>query len=377
MLRFESAGTLLLSALALSCSSGSGDTSGTFYCSFRIAGDSQCSGYSNLTADDQTAEQAACADEMGTVVPTCPTGYVGCCATTTAGYDLKQCYYAGSASTLEATCSGVWTGGSTMDAGTDGPVSTKDAETDSRDTNPNSDASAAIKILSLSSTASRLTSSPSASGATSANIIAIVTDTSGLDNIAGGQLMGEGGVTYAAFGASSEKGTYTATIDWTGVNQESALSFAPPGGSRTFTAKFFDNAGSTATASISIDFFCNPTSTTGACEGTCTDFTANESCGGCTSACGAGEQCVDQSCQMVGFADCMTPSATTATCASVCASAGQSCTANCSDDGMTGLAGIYGTAESAECEDALSPITSCSEAIAELGAVQFACCCTQ
>jgi hypothetical protein len=401
MARVRPACELLVSALVLACSSGSGGSSGTLYCSVEIAGAAQCSGYSNLTPDEQTAEQAACADEQGAVVGVCPDGYVGCCATSTAGYDLKQCYYAGTAATLEAACSGVWTGttsdagttdagsdahasgidahASTIDSSTDGHASATDSSTDAPPTKPDGDASAAIAIVSLSSTATQLTSPASAtpSDATSANIIAIVTDTSGLDAIAGGQLMGAGGLTYAAFGAASEKGTYTATIDWTTVNQTSALSFAPPGDSRVFTAKFFDNAGNTTTANISIELFCNPTATTGACDGTCTDFTSNESCGGCTTTCDAGAECINQACQAVALADCSTPSGGAETCASVCASSGKSCTASCTDNGMTGLAGIYGMAVSADCADALSPISSCTDDIAQFGTVQFACCCIQ
>jgi hypothetical protein len=55
-----------------------------------------------------------CASKGGTVVGSCPSGYVGCCTTPTAGYDETECYYLGEASSLDPICTGdggTWTPG--------------------------------------------------------------------------------------------------------------------------------------------------------------------------------------------------------------------------------------------------------------------------
>lgn len=57
-----------------------------------------------------------------------------------------------------------------------------------------------------------------------------MTDTKGLDTIAGGQLKDPDGHTYGAFGAGSTKGTYTVTVDWTSVNSTFPIDFGGTGG---------------------------------------------------------------------------------------------------------------------------------------------------
>jgi hypothetical protein len=337
-------GATLLGLVILSvasCSSSSGGSSGTLYCSLSVAGTTQCYGYSNLTPTEQSGEQTACTNMNGVVASACPGGYIGCCSTETAGYAVNECFYAGSASELQSQCAGTWTGsrGSSSDAGGYDGSETSASESG---TSPNG----VLAIVSLTSTATQITSPASAgpSDPTSAMLVAIVTDTSGLDAIAGGQLLDSTGATYAAFGAGANKGTYTATVDWSAATQAAPLNFSPPGMTRTLTAKFFDNGGNVATASLQLGFFCNPTSTAGACDGVCTDFTASASCGGCTTTCDPTQACVEEVCQEASLTACQKHNGAT-TCDQVCSAMGQTCAVACPPPdiglGSAAVAGVY------------------------------------
>jgi len=102
--------------------------------------------------------------------------------------------------------------------------------------------------------------------------IAIVTARGGIDTIAGGQLLDDQGKTYAAFGTGAQKGTYTASVDWSQINRVSPITFRAPGAGRTFSAKFFDNDGREATAPLHVSFFCGSDTHSdawNACRGTC------------------------------------------------------------------------------------------------------------
>jgi hypothetical protein len=112
----------LLSAAACS-SSHSSSSADALYCSLQISGIEQCYGYAELAPAQKTAEMAACKAESGKIVDSCPSGYVGCCTTTAAGYTLNAYYYIGTASELRSTCSGTWTGpsGGNPDAGSGNP----------------------------------------------------------------------------------------------------------------------------------------------------------------------------------------------------------------------------------------------------------------
>jgi hypothetical protein len=103
-----------LGPAAEGCSSSKGSgaaaaASTSLYCSVTVAGVQECFGYSNLTAQEQSAERSACTGEGGTIVPVCPVGNFGCCSTTTAGLDVSECYYAGTAAQAQAACTGTWT----------------------------------------------------------------------------------------------------------------------------------------------------------------------------------------------------------------------------------------------------------------------------
>ena len=166
--------------------------------------------------------------------------------------------------------------------------------------------------------------------------IAIVTDTAGLDAIAGGQLMDESGATFAAFGAGANKGTYSATLDWVAMNTIHAAEFGLEGGTRTFVAKFFDNHKNEATAQVEIKLACRSAKTKGllgACGGACIDVSRDaNNCGTCGNACA---DCVNSTCVPPTFtpdpvspqfvqSNCLSPTglAVGTTCANLCLARG-------------------------------------------------------
>jgi hypothetical protein len=105
------------------------------YCHATIGPETLCYGYSNLDAAQKTAVSEACTSSLqGTISSSCPSGQVGCCTTTAAGYDVSECYYAGTAATYQTACAaqaGKWVGPSGSrggsDAGPGGPGQGPDA----------------------------------------------------------------------------------------------------------------------------------------------------------------------------------------------------------------------------------------------------------
>ncbi|HUJ59951.1 MAG TPA: hypothetical protein VLX92_15710 [Kofleriaceae bacterium] len=235
--------------------------------------------------------------------------------------------------------------------------------------------------MSLTSTAAKITSAASAgpSDPTSADLVAIVTDSAGLDTIAGGTLTDASHATYGAFGAGAQKGTYTATVDWATATQAVPLDFGAGGTTRSLTATFFDNDGNMATASIDLGFFCNPTATSGACGGVCTDFTASASCGGCGNACGEHAACLDEACQPAQLTACEKHDGST-TCSDICGELGQSCAVACTIT-VPGLqpyigAGLYDEIDTTcDFQSGLSYGLNTCDATFEASAGSVECCC--
>jgi hypothetical protein len=102
----------------LSACHSSGGSAGTppgIYCQAKLAQETVCYGYSNLDAAQKEAVSTACTGSLnGTVSGSCPSGQMGCCTTSTAGYDVSECYYVGSASAYESACTaqnGKWSPG--------------------------------------------------------------------------------------------------------------------------------------------------------------------------------------------------------------------------------------------------------------------------
>ena len=206
------------------------------------------------------------------------------------------------------------------DAGSSGPAS---------GSSPNG----ALTIVSLTATVKSITSPASATAAggaaaSSTTLVAIITDSSGLDSIAGGQVIDETGATYAPFGAGANKGTYSASVTWDLANQANPLNFKAGGLKHTLSAKFFDNAGNVATAPLELSFYCSPTVSAGACDGTCADFLVDDkNCGACGVACRADQRCNrGLGCAVTDFSVCTTG---VTSCGAYCASVGQTCATNC------------------------------------------------
>jgi hypothetical protein len=118
----------LLSAVALSTLPGCHSSSGAatppgIYCRATIANETVCYGYSNLNAAEKTAVSDACTSSLrGTIGSSCPGGEMGCCTTSTAGFQTTECYYVGTASAYKSACqeqSGKWSDGSSGVGGGD------------------------------------------------------------------------------------------------------------------------------------------------------------------------------------------------------------------------------------------------------------------
>jgi hypothetical protein len=195
-----------------------------------------------------------------------------------------------------------------------------------------------LNIVSLTSTVAQITSAASiatgknGSAASSTTLVAIITDSSGLNTIAGGQVLDANGATYAAFGAGADKGTYSADVSWDAITQAAPINFGEGGSKITLTAKFFDNAGNTATSTVDLSLYCSPQASGGACDGTCFDFGSDSSnCGKCGNACGTDLACIGGSCKPPQLSTC--ESLTTATsCTQVCAALGVQCLATCGSE---------------------------------------------
>lgn len=188
-----------------------------------------------------------------------------------------------------------------------------------------------LKIISLTSTVPTMTGGAALpTESASVTFVAIVTDTLGLDAIAGGQLMDEDGHTYAPFGAGANKGTFAASLSYTEMNKIAPADFLAPNTPRKFVARFFDNAGNIANAGFPIALVCRHPNRglVGACEGQCVDrLNDGDRCGACAP-CGPTQVCDQGVCRAIArIADrteCFVPFnvASTAKCAAVCNYAG-------------------------------------------------------
>jgi hypothetical protein len=109
---------LAVATLAIGCASAAAKApaDGSVYCTIPQPGNTGfCQAATNLGAKQVTNQTSLCTSMQGTVVPACPDGAVGCCATTSGSVDFDQCFYGISAATGEKTCTtmmGVWTLGS-------------------------------------------------------------------------------------------------------------------------------------------------------------------------------------------------------------------------------------------------------------------------
>ena len=150
----------------------------------------------------------------------------------------------------------------------------------------------------------------------------VVTDPDGIADVIGGSLVDPGtGSAYGAFSTASTEGSYEISLGWFSINTVAAIDFSTST-TRSFRARFFDQAGHVSEQTVSIALSCggppscggdcgsgrcgdgNCTSNqgfadqngNGLCGNTCSDLTTSSSCGSCgntcTGACGnfGGEQ---------------------------------------------------------------------------------------
>lgn len=173
------------------------------------------------------------------------------------------------------------------------------------DGGPASSGDGPLRIVSLTSTAATIAGGDTkGTDATTVTFVAIVTDVDGLDAIAGGQLLDDAGHTFGAFGAGTNKSTFSASLDWKALGTAGALTFAAPGAKRAISAKFFDNAGRTAVATVDLGILCRSKysidgSPVAACAGECVDTRADAAhCGddACGAPCPSDQACVAGKC---------------------------------------------------------------------------------
>jgi hypothetical protein len=204
-----------------------------------------------------------------------------------------------------------------------------------------------LAIASLTPTSQTMTGGrPTATETDTITFIAIVTDTNGLDDIAGGELSDDSGATYAAFSAGTNKSTYTAALSWKAMTSIHAADFGNAGGKRTFVAKFFDNKGNKVMAQVSIDLACrfDVGLLEASCGGACTNVDIDpHNCGSCGNELGLSPHGHQYSCvhgmrgTTVDGGTCTTGSdgqlPCADDCASTCAQVIVYATGNCSDPG--------------------------------------------
>lgn len=182
-------------------------------------------------------------------------------------------------------------------------VDPPDGSSGSTDSSSGQSPNGALKILSAAATLKTLTLNPLATESITTEVSAIVTNTQGLESIAGGRIQDELGNTYASFGTGATKGTFVAQLSWDGINKIRSLDYDTAGGVRNFTVTFFDNAANEASASLVINFRCNTKnywnlSASGFIQkGACVDVRSeNANCGKLGTVCADNMTCCDGRC---------------------------------------------------------------------------------
>lgn len=170
-------------------------------------------------------------------------------------------------------------------------------------------------ILSVSSNLTRMTDEDVL------NIVAIVTDPDGIEDLIGGELIAEDGASYGAFATSAQEGAYEITLTWNDLDTVDTIEFDGEA-TRRFGVRFYDVAGHSVDREYVVDLYCDEGA---ACGGVCTDLTVDEeNCGSCGRACAGdlgdsfGDTCQQSSCAVMS--DCSTQR--NLSCEQVCASQG-------------------------------------------------------
>lgn len=235
-------------------------------------------------------------------------------------------------------------------------VDTTDAGSEAPDASPPDDARSPLSISNLSATRNDLVIGRTAgSTATQVSLIAVLANSQGLDEIAGGTLSDESGTTYGAFAQNEQKGgmpgTYTIDLTWEAINAARPLTFVGSA-SRTFSARFYDKDGHSASASVSIVFRCDAfPDNTDAYAGVCTNTRVDaKHCGDTFTTCASNEACREGACIGIKSRTTYDPTSdTTKSCATTCSKYGQVC-----EFGLSSGVPAYAT----NCDTAFSAIGS-------------------
>ncbi|WP_434426287.1 hypothetical protein [Nannocystis pusilla] len=165
----------------------------------------------------------------------------------------------------------------------------------------------------------------------SVTFTAILTDPDGVDDIVGGSLQdANGAADFGPFMAAGQAGTYSITVSWAQIHQAVPIHFENMAESRTFNARFFDQAANSATKTIALSLQCAGGS---ACDGACTDLASDgANCGTC------GHTCTSMGCEggtcSPTWSECFTAQDGFDNCNEMCQSIGETCAeAQCA--GMT------------------------------------------
>lgn len=243
----------------------------------------------------------------------------------------------------------------------------------------------ALRILRVSTTAATLTGGSPSEAESGSLVVAAVVTHRGDGTLAGGTLEDERGRVYAAFSAGAEKGTFTAPLTWRDANVTAPITFTGTGARATLVARFFDDAGREAKATVEIGLACRDRlyGLVAACAGECADLASTGAhCGACGRACGAGLVCDGGTCEA---ATLVTPKAGGAaltgcidtrtvvrplSCEDVCKAAGKACTN--ADDTGGGFPRAGTQFMNAGCAGSLAGVSSCTS---DLLPASFTCAC--
>jgi hypothetical protein len=280
----------------------SGPGSDGVHCAVTIAGAQQCYGYTGLTGQQTSAERDTCTAQGGSLVDSCPSGYVGCCSTTTAGFTTEQCYYAGTAATLKTSCPGTW---STIEG-------------------PGNDGTSDGGVISSGPVIVSLTASPSIVGSNGTTISAIVNEPPGGGTVSGGTLSDTlTNTPYGAFTTPGGQGTFVFALTWNALNmaQEIGVGLGQTA-ARMVTATFFDNEGRMTSQTLTLTLACEAGKA--ACNGNCISVQSDDQhCGSCTNDCS--KFSADAVCSAGHCTQIEETSTTLMSCAAVCSAVGLQC----------------------------------------------------
>jgi hypothetical protein len=114
----------------------------------------------------------------------------------------------------------------------------------------------------------------------------VVTDPDGIDDLIGGTLKdAESDSTYGAFVSTAQEGSYTLTLTWNGIHNVRPI-YSPEGGwPRVFQARFYDVVGNEVTQDLSVHLACFSDHSQALCDGQCTNFDSQDTCGDCETDC--------------------------------------------------------------------------------------------